>query len=142
MMISFPYWKPPLHFTDPDIVITYYTIFDPTTPPTLPDDWQSKGSCLGLDPELFFPEQGDNRNVNRARKVCATCPVQQECKTYALLCGEKHGVWGGTTNVDRRIFVRGRPRWSKCVKCGKMRWRTAGGDSKCCNNYIKRWGES
>lgn len=35
------------------------------------------------------------------------CPVQAECLAYALNVGEHAGVWGGTTETERRLLHRG-----------------------------------
>ena len=37
----------------------------------------------------------------RAKAICARCPVIGECATYALVAGERHGVWGGLSERDR-----------------------------------------
>ena len=56
--------------------------------------WQLQAACRGLTP-LFFPERGDE--VELARAVCRTCPVQTECLDLALsyhLSGEgPSGTW-------------------------------------------------
>ncbi|MEU6208196.1 WhiB family transcriptional regulator [Micromonospora musae] len=61
-------------------------------------------ACRGhKDPNLWFPEQGERWKTPRARAICATCPLQPECETWAyeqpphLL----HGIWGGTTQGQR-----------------------------------------
>src|SRR5574341_437448 len=42
-------------------------------------DWWQAGACRGMDPELFFPADGDNAGAARAKRVCAACPVRSEC---------------------------------------------------------------
>ena len=39
--------------------------------------------------------------------VCAACPVQAECLTYAVSRPEKYGTWGGL-NEDERASERRR----------------------------------
>jgi WhiB family redox-sensing transcriptional regulator len=59
-----------------------------------------------VDPELFFPvgEHGAERaRVERAKAVCARCPVEAECLAHALKAGEV-GVWGGTTDEERQAI--------------------------------------
>ena len=61
-------------------------------------DWRSRGACLSADPDLFFPISpggASQRQVRRAKAVCATCPVQAECLTFAVETRQAHGVWGG-----------------------------------------------
>ena len=36
-----------------------------------------------------------------AKSLCGTCPVQAECRAYALAAGETFGVWGGAAERDR-----------------------------------------
>jgi WhiB family transcriptional regulator, redox-sensing transcriptional regulator len=73
--------------------------------------WMEDAACRepGVDPELFFPvsEFGLGvRQVAAARAVCARCPVQRECRDWALQAGEPAGIWGGTTPEERRLLRR------------------------------------
>jgi WhiB family redox-sensing transcriptional regulator len=63
-------------------------------------DWRGMGNCIGVDPELFFPERGVS--TSEPKKVCAGCVVKAECLEYALEAGEKFGVWGGLSERERR----------------------------------------
>jgi WhiB family redox-sensing transcriptional regulator len=51
-----------------------------------------RGNCLGLDPELFFPERGES--VTEAKAVCAGCVVRTECLDFALAIGGAAGDLG------------------------------------------------
>lgn len=62
--------------------------------------WMEDGLCTEADPEMFFPEMGCN--VGAAKRVCAPCPVRQQCLDYALSLHIQHGVWGGMTLGERR----------------------------------------
>jgi WhiB family transcriptional regulator, redox-sensing transcriptional regulator len=62
--------------------------------------WQDHGNCLGLDPDLFFPERG--ASTREAKEVCRGCVVRETCLEYALATGEKHGIWGGMSDRERR----------------------------------------
>ena len=69
-----------------------------------PPGWMANGLCAEVDPELFYPEAGaPNRD---AKAVCAGCEVRAECLAYALAHRERHGVWGGTTERERRRLRR------------------------------------
>jgi WhiB family redox-sensing transcriptional regulator len=61
--------------------------------------WFALAACAGCT-DLFFPERGEP--TKEAKKVCAECPVREPCLEYALANGEKHGVWGGTSERERR----------------------------------------
>lgn len=62
--------------------------------------WQSLAACLEVDPEIFFPEVG--YSAGPAKAVCAACLVESKCLAYALANRQLHGVWGGTTERERR----------------------------------------
>lgn len=71
--------------------------------------WQSEAACRGLDPDLFFPERGEMTAV--AKEACRSCTVRDECLTAALTRAEKHGIWGGASERQRRR-IRARRRYA------------------------------
>lgn len=68
--------------------------------------WQSRANCLGVDPDLFFPERG--ASTKEAKEVCRGCVVRADCLEYALQNGEKFGIWGGMSERERRRIRRQR----------------------------------
>ncbi|MGA0043416.1 MAG: WhiB family transcriptional regulator [Ilumatobacteraceae bacterium] len=68
--------------------------------------WQDQANCLGVDPDLFFPERG--ASTREAKEVCRGCEVRQQCLEYALANGEKFGIWGGLSERERRRLRRQR----------------------------------
>ncbi len=60
--------------------------------------WMASGACNQSDPETWFPEKGGN--PKSAKRVCARCPVLDQCLTWALAHHDE-GVWGGTTAHER-----------------------------------------
>ena len=68
--------------------------------------WQDQANCLGVDPDLFFPERG--ASTREAKEVCRGCVVREECLEYALSNGEKFGIWGGLSERERRRVRRQR----------------------------------
>lgn len=68
-------------------------------------EWPSRALCAQVDPELFFPEKGDHTSSKQAKTVCRRCQVQQECLAAALEQREMYGVWGGTSEKDRRSLL-------------------------------------
>lgn len=64
--------------------------------------WMHEGACVGADPAMFFPRPGVV--PVEARELCRGCPVQATCLEYALSfpSNHDHGVWGGTTERERR----------------------------------------
>lgn len=45
-----------------------------------------------------------------AKKICSGCPVQPACLAYALDAKVGHGVWGGTSERERRRILRAHKR--------------------------------
>lgn len=68
--------------------------------------WQDFANCLGVDPDLFFPERG--ASTREAKEVCKGCVVREDCLEYALANGEKFGIWGGLSERERRRIRRQR----------------------------------
>jgi WhiB family transcriptional regulator, redox-sensing transcriptional regulator len=68
--------------------------------------WQDYANCLGVDPDLFFPERG--ASTREAKEVCRGCVVREDCLEYALANGEKFGIWGGMSERERRRIRRQR----------------------------------
>jgi WhiB family transcriptional regulator, redox-sensing transcriptional regulator len=65
-----------------------------------------RARCRQMTPGEFFPSDGVGVDV--ARRICADCPVQEECLAYALDYRIDHGVWGGTSERERRRILRRR----------------------------------
>jgi len=71
--------------------------------PNLPGEWRFQGPC-GEDPELFHPKEGAAEQTAEAKAACAACPVIAECRAHVLaLPYAEVGVWGGMTEMERRM---------------------------------------
>jgi len=68
--------------------------------------WQDRANCLGVDPDLFFPERG--ASTREAKTVCRGCEVRENCLEYAIDHSEKFGIWGGLSERERRRVRRER----------------------------------
>lgn len=86
--------------------------------------WREQAACLRCDNSMFFPERGED--TSEAKAVCATCPVKTDCLEHAVENRELFGIWGGTTERERRFIRRDRriqaggivfTHW--CAECGK-----------------------
>lgn len=77
------------------------------------ESWQDYGNCLGVDPDLFFPERG--ASTREAKEVCRGCPVKVDCLEFALVNGEKFGIWGGYSERERRRMRRQRAQAARSV---------------------------
>jgi WhiB family transcriptional regulator, redox-sensing transcriptional regulator len=68
-------------------------------------NWQAAAACLSADLDLFFPVSTAGpaeRQVARAKRICARCAVRAECLDFALAHEQFYGIWGGTTPEERR----------------------------------------
>jgi WhiB family redox-sensing transcriptional regulator len=70
--------------------------------------WADWAICGETDPEAFFPEKGGSNRL--AKRVCANCPVADECLAYAVENEIDFGVWGGLSARQRRGMWRSRNR--------------------------------
>ena len=66
--------------------------------------------CATVDPEAFFPEKGvgGHRAVKIAKNICKKCPYVERCLQWAIDNSES-GIWGGTTERERRAMRHMRP---------------------------------
>ncbi len=64
--------------------------------------WHADGACRRPEHSgvNFFPQRGED--ARPAKAVCAACPVRTDCLDQALSTGEKHGIWGGLSERERR----------------------------------------
>jgi WhiB family redox-sensing transcriptional regulator len=72
-------------------------------------DWWSRAACRSADPELFFPVSlsgAGASEMEEAKAMCAKCTVRSHCLSAALALGHVHGIWGGTTEDERRRLRR------------------------------------
>ena len=69
-------------------------------------DWMATGNCRDEPPATFFPSDGVG--VELAKRVCSGCPVSEVCLEYALENRIDHGVWGGTSERQRRRILKAR----------------------------------
>ncbi len=70
-------------------------------------NWRENAACRDADPDLFFPigTAGNSlRQADEAKRICRRCPAQNQCLAWALENGITDGVWGGTTENERRAI--------------------------------------
>lgn len=74
--------------------------------PDVAPDWKDRAACIGYPNTLFFPAQDATRGqIERAKAICSVCPVTEPCLEYALETNQRSGIWGGTSE-DQRKSVR------------------------------------
>jgi WhiB family redox-sensing transcriptional regulator len=93
--------------------------------PSLPSStgWEKFGACRQYPgPRRIFFSKGPLA-IEEAKGVCATCLVRPECLKFALATPVV-GVWGGTTQEERRALS-GRTRRYTPSLTGRRRRRRA-----------------
>jgi WhiB family redox-sensing transcriptional regulator len=66
--------------------------------------WRTQAACQAVTAELFFPigRTGDAvQQIDAAKSVCQSCPVQVACLRFALETNQEAGIWGGTSEDER-----------------------------------------
>jgi hypothetical protein len=80
-------------FEDVSVRDAYFALWDALdgTQPCAddPDDWVENWTGRPIPDEV-------------AERKCAGCKFLEECRTYARLAGEEHGIWGGETPEMRK----------------------------------------
>ncbi|MGH3496106.1 MAG: WhiB family transcriptional regulator [Nocardioidaceae bacterium] len=69
-------------------------------------EWTEQAACRSTRPDSLFVRGAEQ---NRAKQLCASCPVRTECLAEALDNQIEWGVWGGMTERERRSLLRRRP---------------------------------
>ena len=71
-------------------------------------NWE-KANCQEVGNNAFYMEDDEPANkrffkTEYARAICAVCPIQMECLTYAFK-HEHFGMWGGMTARERNYIA-------------------------------------
>jgi WhiB family redox-sensing transcriptional regulator len=69
------------------------------------DEWRRTAACRDTDPDLFFPVGTTGpaiEQIESAKAVCRACDAQDLCLEYALATNQDSGIWGGTSEDERR----------------------------------------
>lgn len=95
-----------------------------------PEELQEQALCAQTNPILFISDRC--QDANAARRICAMCPVREECLEWAVEHKERYGVWGGVSERKRQamIFARFGPEPEEdeeeepkplptCLRCGR-----------------------
>ena len=73
------------------------------------DDWRDGAACRDTDPDLFFPVGTTGPALDQiasAKAVCRQCDAQTACLEFAIITNQDSGVWGGTSEEERRVLRR------------------------------------
>lgn len=71
--------------------------------------WSDHALCKEQTDRFFAPDgEAPRERIAReaqAKAICANCTVQSDCLDAAIT-GDERGIWGGTTEAERRRMVR------------------------------------
>jgi WhiB family redox-sensing transcriptional regulator len=84
-------------------------------------DWRNQARCKDADPELFFAVGTAGPallQIQEAKAVCGRCPVRERCLQWALEERQEYGVWGGTSEDERRALRRRMSRQGAKARAG------------------------
>ena len=84
-------------------------VLNVSTEPVQNDDWRRVASCRDTDPDLFFPVGTTGpaiEQIESAKAVCRACEAQVRCLEFALSTNQDSGIWGGTSEEERRKLRR------------------------------------
>ncbi|MDQ1436794.1 MAG: WhiB family transcriptional regulator, redox-sensing transcriptional regulator [Acidimicrobiaceae bacterium] len=73
------------------------------------EKWRAESACRYEDVNLFFPAGVTGpaeHQIKQAKAICARCPVRDTCLAFAIETNQEYGVWGGTTEDERRVLRR------------------------------------
>lgn len=91
------------------------------------EKWMEDSKCSDEDLKLFFPDKDKEMGINtrKAKNICESCSVKEECRDYAILHKIEYGIWGAMTPNQRKNFKKENPNKysetkSKPVIVGKM----------------------
>ena len=69
------------------------------------EQWRDRALCRNTDPDLFFPVGTTGPaldQIEAAKAVCRQCDALPQCLEFALATNQESGVWGGTSEEERR----------------------------------------
>jgi WhiB family redox-sensing transcriptional regulator len=68
-------------------------------------NWRHAAACRDTTPDLFFPVGTTGAAVEQiesAKRLCDACDASKQCLEFALATNQESGVWGGTTEDERK----------------------------------------
>ena len=77
------------------------------------EDWRLQAACRDTPAELFFPVGTTGTAgevIESAKRLCDGCMSQDPCLEFALQTNQEAGIWGGSTEEERRVI---RKQWAE-----------------------------
>jgi WhiB family transcriptional regulator, redox-sensing transcriptional regulator len=88
--------------------------------------WEEQAACQNTSLELWFGEERPfgvrkayrtKQQTEKAKAICARCPVLDDCRRWAMESGIPYGIVGAMTEVERQQLIRqGEAAWPKFWK--------------------------
>lgn len=88
-------------------------------------EWMAEAACRGVSTDVMVPrpptrgrpedELRYHRDVRAAKAICAGCAVVEPCLEWAITRREV-GVWGGTSEQERRRIRDRRRGWERATR--------------------------
>jgi WhiB family redox-sensing transcriptional regulator len=74
---------------------------------TEPRCWRDQAACRDVVTADYDPFFADTAELQvEAIGICATCPVRNDCLTFAVRTGQQYGIWGGQPQqMVRRLIA-------------------------------------
>jgi len=74
-------------------------------------EWQHRAACRGEEASVFFHDDDEREpaksyRTRAALKICAVCPVKQQCLDHAVSVPEVYGIWGGKSQDEIRALIK------------------------------------
>ena len=69
--------------------------------------WRDEAACRDVVTADYDPFFADRAQLQaEAIAICATCPVRDDCLTFAVRTGQQYGIWGGQPQqIIRRLIT-------------------------------------
>lgn len=129
--------------------------------PVSDTSWMEEGQCRGLPAGAMTPDRYDDQGrllprkqyqaaVDKAKEICQSCPVIDECRRYGLIISaqvEDHSILGGLAPEERHELIgyemRYRERHRRVQPCGTRaaRMRHLRRGEPVCHQCAQRWAE-
>jgi WhiB family transcriptional regulator, redox-sensing transcriptional regulator len=81
---------------------------------SIDENWEVLAECKDFETKVFYPTDG--AGVNAAKAICNQCVVKIKCLEYAIARNEIHGVWGGTSERERKQIIKLRKKEATTAK--------------------------
>lgn len=75
------------------------------------DEWVQRAVCGDSDSDLWISDLRPDQE--KAKDICAGCPVMMDCLEWAIRNNETGGIWGGLGPSERKEYKSRRARWSQ-----------------------------